>query len=232
LKVYSVMWWPEVGSHGLKLVAEYVHKSLYAVWCSKSVEWEKLLKSPVSNHQIFIIFKIHYDMFQPTWPSLVIHNTANPRITRLFIPRNHRVTWKHIKWITDNFSSSVTAFLCFLHLQIFLSQLGLLLFPIALKMNELRSTPTGQASSSLPLTLILVRCDQLVHVPHSHATTVHGDCKITVQFSHGFFPLNRVIAKTCKVRSCIMRVACIYKTLGRIFRNLKLYKKKRDLIFT
>jgi hypothetical protein len=47
-----------------------------------------------------------------------------------------------------------------------------------------------------------------VRAPHSHATTVHGDCKITVQFSHGFFPLNRVIAKTRKVRSRITRVAC------------------------
>jgi len=56
-----------------------------------------------------------------------------------------------------------------------------------LKMNELRSTSTGLASSTLPLTLILVRCDQLVRVPHSHATTVHGDRKITAQFSHGFF---------------------------------------------
>jgi hypothetical protein len=27
-----------------------------------------------------------------------------------------------------------------------------------------------------------------VRAPHSHSTTVHGDCKITVQFSHGFFP--------------------------------------------
>jgi hypothetical protein len=94
-------------------------------------------------------------------------------------------------------------------LQPFLSQLGLLLFPIALKMNELRSTSTGLASSTLPLTLIQVRCDQLVRAPHSHATTVHGDCKITVQFSHGVFPLNRVIEKTRKVRSRITRVACI-----------------------
>jgi hypothetical protein len=95
-------------------------------------------------------------------------------------------------------------------LQPFLSQLGLLLFPIALKMNELRSTLTGLASSTLPLTLIWVRCDQLVRAPHSHATTVRGGCKITVQFSHGFFsPLNRVIAKTRKVRSRITRVACI-----------------------
>jgi hypothetical protein len=102
-------------------------------------------------------------------------------------------------------SSSVTAFLCFLHLQRFLSQLGLLLFLIALKMNELRST------STLSLTLILVRCDQLVRAPHSHATTIHGDCKITVQFSHGFFfPLNRVIAKTRKVRSRITRDACSF----------------------
>ena len=76
-------------------------------------------------------------------------------------------------------------------------------------MNELRSTSTGLASSTLPLTLILVRCDQLVRAPHSHATTVHGDCKITVQYSHGFFfPLNRVIAKTRKVRSRITRDAC------------------------
>jgi hypothetical protein len=93
-------------------------------------------------------------------------------------------------------------------LQPFLSQLGLLLFPIALKMNELRSTSTGLASSTLPLTLIMVRCDQLVRVPHSHATTVQGDCKITVQFSHGFFPLNRVTAKTRKVRSRITKDAC------------------------
>jgi hypothetical protein len=77
-------------------------------------------------------------------------------------------------------------------------------------MNELRSTSTGLASSTLPLTLILVRCDQLVRAPHSHAFTVHGDCKITVQFSHGFFSLNRVIAKTRKVRSRITRVACIF----------------------
>jgi hypothetical protein len=105
-----------------------------------------------------------------------------------FVPRNYRVTRKRVKWITDNFSSSVTDFLCFLHLQPFLSQLGLTLFPIALKMNELRSTTTGLASSTLPLTLILARCDQLVRAPHSHATTAHGDCKITVQFSHGFFP--------------------------------------------
>jgi hypothetical protein len=125
-----------------------------------------------------------------------------------FIPRNHRVARKRVKWITDNFFSSVTAFLCFLHLQTFLSQLGLLLFPIALKMNELRSTSTGIASSTLPLTMILVRCDQLVRPPHSHATTVHGDCKITVPFSHGFLFLNRVIAKTRKVRSRITRVAC------------------------
>jgi hypothetical protein len=69
------------------------------------------------------------------------------------------------------------------------------------------------ASSTLPLTLILVRCDQLVRAPHSHATTVHGDCKITVPFSHGFFPLNRVIAKTRKVRSCIMRDACTDKPI-------------------
>jgi hypothetical protein len=75
----------------------------------------------------------------------------------------------------------------FLTLSTILLQLGLLLFPIALKMNELRSTSTGLGSSTLPLTLILVRCDQLVHGPHSHATTVHGDCKITVHFSHGFF---------------------------------------------
>jgi hypothetical protein len=92
-----------------------------------------------------------------------------------------------------------------------LSQLGLLLFPIALKMNELRSTSTGIASSTLPLTLILVRCNQLVRALYSHATTVHGDCKITVQFSHGFFPpLNRVITKTRKVRSRITRDACIF----------------------
>jgi hypothetical protein len=78
-------------------------------------------------------------------------------------------------------------------------------------MNELRSTSTGLASSTLPLTLILVRCDQLVRAPHSHATTVHGDSKITVQFSNGFFFffLNRVIAKTSKVRSRITRDACI-----------------------
>jgi hypothetical protein len=75
-------------------------------------------------------------------------------------------------------------------------------------MNQLRSTSTGLASSTLPLALILVRCDQLVRAPHSHATTVHGDCKIAVQFSHGFFPLNPVIAKTRKVRSRITRVAC------------------------
>jgi hypothetical protein len=107
-----------------------------------------------------------------------------------------------------NFSSTVTAFLCFLHLQQFLSQLGLLLFSIALKINELRST------STLSLTLILVRCDQLVRAPQSHATTVHGDCKITVQFSRDFFsPLNRVIAKMRKVRSHITRVACIVFTL-------------------
>jgi hypothetical protein len=80
-------------------------------------------------------------------------------------------------------------------------------------MNELRSTLTGLASSTLVLTLILVRYDQLVHAPHSHATTVHGDCKITVQFSHGFFfSLNRVIAKTRKVRSRVKRDACIYST--------------------
>ena len=90
-----------------------------------------------------------------------------------------------------------------------MSQLGLLLFSIALKMNELRSTSTGLASSTLPLTLILVRCDQLVRAPHSHASTVHGDCKITVQFSHDFFPLNRVIAKTRKVRSRITRDASL-----------------------
>jgi len=77
-----------------------------------------------------------------------------------------------------------------------------------LKMNELRSTSTGLASSTLPLTLILVRSDQLVRASHSHATTVHGDCKITVQFSHGFFSLNRVLAKTRKVRSRITRDAC------------------------
>jgi hypothetical protein len=76
-------------------------------------------------------------------------------------------------------------------------------------MNELRSTSTGLASSTLPLALKLVGCDQLVRAPHSHATTVHSDCKITVQFSQGFFPLNRVIAKTRKVRSRIMRDACI-----------------------
>ena len=81
-------------------------------------------------------------------------------------------------------------------------------------MNELRSTSTGVASSTLPLTLILVRCDQLVRAPHSHATTVHGDCKITVQFSDGFFSLNRVIAKTRKVRSRITRDACILKMVG------------------
>jgi hypothetical protein len=93
--------------------------------------------------------------------------------------------------------------------QPFLSQLGLLIFPIALKMNELRSTSTGLASSTLPLTLILVRCDQLVRAPHSHATTVHGDCKIVLyNFLTAFFPLNRVIAKTRKVRSRIARVAC------------------------
>jgi hypothetical protein len=96
-------------------------------------------------------------------------------------------------------------------LQPFLSQLGLILFPIALKMDELRYTSTGLASSILPLTLILVRCDQLVRAPHSHATTIHGDCKITVQISHGFSPLNLVIAKTSKVRSRITRVACISK---------------------
>jgi hypothetical protein len=39
-------------------------------------------------------------------------------------------------FITDNISTSVTAFLCFLHLQPFLSQLCLHLFSIALKMNE------------------------------------------------------------------------------------------------
>jgi hypothetical protein len=77
-------------------------------------------------------------------------------------------------------------------------------------MNELRSISTGLASSTLHLTLILVGCDQLVRAPHSHATTVHGDCKITVQFSHVFFfLLNRVIAKTRKVRSRITMVACI-----------------------
>ena len=48
-------------------------------------------------------------------------------------------------------------------------------------------TSSSLMVSTLPLTLILVRCDQLVRAPHSHATTVHGDCKITVQFSHGFF---------------------------------------------
>jgi hypothetical protein len=63
--------------------------------------------------------------------------------------------------------------------------------------------------STLPLTLILVRCDQLVRAPNSHATTVHGDCKITVQFSLGFFPLNRVIAKTRKVRWRVTRDASI-----------------------
>jgi hypothetical protein len=94
-------------------------------------------------------------------------------------------------------------------LQPVLSQLGLLLFPIALKINELNSTSTELASSTLPLTLILVRCDQLVRAPHSHATTVHSDCKITVHFSHGFFFfLNRVIAKTHKVIVRITRVAC------------------------
>jgi hypothetical protein len=88
-----------------------------------------------------------------------------------------------------------------------------------LKMNELRSKSTGIASSTtsstLPLTLLLVRCDQLVRAPHSHATTVHSNCKITVQFSHGFFPLNHVIAKTRKVRSRMTRNACIvtYKML-------------------
>ena len=70
-----------------------------------------------------------------------------------------------------------------------------------------------QQGSTLPLTLILVRCDQLVRAPHSHATTVHGDCKITVQFSHGFFSLNRVIVKTRKVRSRITRDVCIYLNL-------------------
>ena len=94
-------------------------------------------------------------------------------------------------------------------MQPFLSQLGLLFFfSIALKMNELCSTSTGLASSTLPLTLI-----QVVRAPHSHATTVHGDCKITVQFSRGFFLLNRVIAKTRKVRSRITRDACIPPTL-------------------
>jgi hypothetical protein len=115
-------------------------------------------------------------------------------------------------FITDNFSSNVTAFLCFLHLQPFLSQLGLLIFSIALKMNELRSTSTGLASSTLFHTLILVRCYHLVCAPHSHAITVHGDCKITIQFSHGFFSLNRAIAKTRKVRSRITRDACSVQT--------------------
>jgi hypothetical protein len=49
-----------------------------------------------------------------------------------------------------------------------------------------------------------------VRAPHSHATTVHGDCKITVQFSRGFFFLNRVIAETRKVRSRITRDACTH----------------------
>jgi hypothetical protein len=93
-----------------------------------------------------------------------------------------------------------------------LSQLGLLLFPIALKMNELRSTSTGLASSTL------VRCDQLMCAPHSHATTVHGDCKITVQFSHGFFSLNCVIAETRKVRSRITRDACTVQNIRKFDR--------------
>jgi hypothetical protein len=56
---------------------------------------------------------------------------------------------------------------------------------------RLLGTPlsTGLASSTLPLTLILVRCDQLVLTPHSHATTVHGDCKIVLyNFLTAFFP--------------------------------------------
>jgi hypothetical protein len=83
-------------------------------------------------------------------------------------------------------------------------------------MNELRSTSTGIASSTLPLTLIVVvRCDQLVCASHSHATTVHGDCKITVLFSRGLFSLNSVIAETRKVRSRITRAACIACAGGR-----------------
>jgi hypothetical protein len=107
-----------------------------------------------------------------------------------------------------------------------LPQLGLLLSPIALKVNELRSTSAGLASLTLPLTLILVRCDQLVRAPHSHATTVHGDCKMTVQFSHGFFPPKSRLAKTRKVKSRITRVAwtqysstffCLYGFQGLTF---------------
>jgi hypothetical protein len=114
--------------------------------------------------------------------------TANPRITRLIrsekLSRNTK-TRKVNNWLFFLQCYSFSLFLTLL--QPFLSQLGLLLFPIPLKMNELRSTSTGLANSTLPLTLLLVRCDQLVRAPHSHATTVHGDCKITVQFSHGFF---------------------------------------------
>jgi hypothetical protein len=100
-----------------------------------------------------------------------------------------------------------------LHLQPFLSQLGLLLFRIALKINELRSTSTGLASSTVPVTLILVRCDQLVRARHSHATTVHSDCKITVQFSHCFFPpLNRVIS-TNAYSEIAYNEGCLYYQL-------------------
>jgi hypothetical protein len=56
-----------------------------------------------------------------------------------------------------------------------------------------------------------------MRAPHSHATTVHGDGKITVQFSHGFFPLNRIVAKTRKVRSRITRVACNIPVLGIVY---------------
>jgi hypothetical protein len=67
-----------------------------------------------------------------------------------------------------------------------------------------------QQGSTYPLTLILVRCDQLVRAPHSHATIVHCDLKIVLyNFLTVFFPLNCVIAKTRKVKSRITSDACI-----------------------